>query len=961
MTDPEHPQRIGPYTLQGILGEGGSAWVYRAYDPRLERRVALKVLKLPSPEWVARLRHEALLQARLHHPHLAQVFEVGEEQGRVFLAMQLIPGETLAQAARGLDLAAKVRILVQAADAVHAAHRQGLIHRDLKPANILVGRDDVGNPYPYVVDFGLARIWEGQSLTAPGQVLGSPAYMAPEQAQGWPVDPRTDVYGLGATLFEALTGRPPFEGQDVMSLLMRVVQQEAPRLRTLLPTLPPELEAIVERCLQKDPAQRYPSSAHLRADLERFLDGEPILARPIGPVARARKWVGRNRLLAGVAGLSAVAILALGGLLAWSRWSEARRVALAQRLGQEVAGIEGDLQRAYLLPPHDVAPIRAEVRGRVAAMARRGDRMGRNASGPIALAMGRALLLMEDFEGAHPHLERALALGEGSPEASRAFGLVCASLYREGLKNVDPTDKAGLAALQSKYRDPALTHLARGREASGDLPVPYLEAQLAACDGKWEEARAKTAECRARFPFFFQAYFFEGELCIERAAELLQRGKSSEGMALVDEAEAFFRGGLQIARSYPRAYTGLAACWFRRLDLIFMTAKGDPAPVVTRGTEAYDESLRVDSESILGHSAKALFLMRSANLLADRSGDPFPLLRAAEASAVRALALKPEDPLALRAAFYARLALGNQQSGAGQDPTPVLAEAMRVGEALLKARPGFLPILKDLGLCASMLARHRAQRGEEAEEAFQRSADLTQLAAEKRPVALYQWARGVTRLRWGRARQEAGQDPAAQLKEAVAAFQQGLALNPTYPDLFVSLGEALTLQGLAARRTGRDPEGDWAAAETHFQAALALVKEHPEASVGLSEVWLQRALAGGSPAAWRQARAWAERCTRRHPKAFTGWLALARVERLHGEATSEGRPRWIAAQKAAEEAQRLAPGRPELAFEAVCLLHHLGRGRAEGEALASSRLEAFLAAYPKHPSALALKAERARR
>lgn len=960
MIPSDPPSRLGPYVLQGLLGEGGSARVYRAYDPRLERSIALKVLKLPSPEWVARLRHEAVLQAQLHHPHLGQVFEVGEDEGRVYLAMQLILGETLGTALQGMETTQKVRVLVQVADAVHAAHRQGLIHRDLKPANILVGRDDVGNPYPYVVDFGLARIWEGQSLTAPGQVMGSPAYMAPEQAKGWNVDPRTDVYGLGAILFELLCGRPPFEGQDVVSLLLRVVEEEAPRLRALSPGIPPELEAIVERCLRKEPADRYPSAAHFRADLERFLDGEPILARPIGRVARLRKWVARNRTLAAVTGLAAAAILGLGGLLGWSQWQQARRLTLAQRLGQEVATLEGDLHRAYLLPPHDLAPLRRQLRQRIQAMENQGAKGIQRSQGLVSVAVGRALLLMEDLDGAHAHLEKALAMGEKGPEVSRAMGLACAALYREGLKSLDPTDKAGRQALQQRYRDPARTHLNLGREGSSDLPLAYLEAQLAACDGDWDLARRKAAECRQISPFFFQTFFFEGELCLDLAAEAMAKGRADEGMVLVEEARSLFQDCREVARAYPRAQLGLAACELRRLDYTFMTGKGSPAKAIAQGLAAYDASLGMDSDSVPAHSARALFLTRAATMETQQGEDPFPHLEAATHSASRALALKEDHPLALRAAFYAKVMSGQVQRNAGQDPAAAWADAVQVGEKLLLKHPGYLPVLKDMGLCASMLADYRVERGQPAGDLYDRAVELTRQAVERRASPLYHWAHGMSLLRMARAREAGGEAVAAQVDMALETFRKGAALNPAYPDLQIALGEAHTLQGQLARKEGTDPQGAWREAQACFERTLRLDRNRPEPLLGLSALALARNRGNPSPRFLMTAQDWAARCSRQHPTLPAAWISLAQAERALGEGEPLRNAHWQAALHAAQQAERLAPSLPAPAFEAILALDHLGRTSPGKGTLATESLASFLSRFPHHPGALRLKAARDR-
>jgi hypothetical protein len=427
-------------------------------------------------------------------------------------------------------------------------------------------------------------------------------------------------------------------------------------------------------------------------------------------------------------------------------------------------------------------------------------------------------------------------------------------------------------------------------------------------------------------------------------------------MARVDEAERLFQDCVRIARSYPRAYAGLAACQFRRLDRIFMTAQGDPAADLAAGKAAFDAALGVDSESVVAHATKSLFLMRAANLTDQRGGEARPLYDESSASARKALALKPTDPFALRAAFYADTALGQWAFISGMDPAEPLGRAIPVGEALVKAKPGFLMVLKDLGLAASMLACRRAQAGEDAEAQFQRAAELAATAAEKKPGAVFLSTSGAIRLRWARARFEAGRDPEPVLGEAIAALQKGLALNPTYPNLLEALGEARTLQGSATLRAGGDPSAAWTEAEARFQAILAQVKEHPEARIGLGRLWLARAAASGAPEAWRQARAWADLATRAHPANPAGWLLLARVERARAEAAPASAGGWSAALKAVDRALALGPGHPEAGFERLAILKGQSRTPGPQQEAFARELDAFLTAFPRHAGAQALRA-----
>jgi WD40 repeat protein len=321
--EPAHgPDEVGPgellgdFRIIGEVGRGGMGVVYEAEQVSLRRRVALKVLlgaAVRDRRSLQRFQNEARAAACLHHPHIVPVYFVGCDRGVHFYAMQLIEGQTVAALPPALaDRTAAARLGVQAAEALAHAHQQGIIHRDVKPANLLVDRTG----HLWVTDFGLAHLQGDASLTVSGDLLGTPRYMSPEQARAGRavIDHRTDVYSLGATLYELLTRQPAFPGDNPADLLHQIAEDEPISPRRLDPTVPADLEVIVLKAMAKEPAERYATAQDLADDLRRFLEDRPILARRPGWATRARRWARRHRSLVVSLG-TAVGLLSVGLLL----------------------------------------------------------------------------------------------------------------------------------------------------------------------------------------------------------------------------------------------------------------------------------------------------------------------------------------------------------------------------------------------------------------------------------------------------------------------------------------------------------------------------------------------------------------------------------------------------------------------------------------------------------------------
>jgi serine/threonine protein kinase len=362
-------EALGEFRIVREIGRGGMGIVYEAEQVSLGRRVALKVLPVTAgldAKQLARFRIEAQVMAALHHAHIVPIFAVGCDRGVHYYAMQLIGGRSLADRlrepdeGRGSELGAHgrfapreaARLAMQAAEALEHAHGLGVLHRDVKPGNLLV--DGLG--HLWVTDFGLARLQGRGDLTDSGDLLGTLRYMSPEQAAGGHVlDPRTDVYALGATLYEVLTARPSFDGVDRQDLLRRIAHIEPVSLRRLDPAIPRDLETIVGKAMAKEPERRYATARELADDLGRFLDDRPILARRPGVAERLARWSQRHRRASAIAaGLLVLATLAASGGMA-RLWEEQQRTLTALHAAQEARSHERQALRFTFLAGDEIA------------------------------------------------------------------------------------------------------------------------------------------------------------------------------------------------------------------------------------------------------------------------------------------------------------------------------------------------------------------------------------------------------------------------------------------------------------------------------------------------------------------------------------------------------------------------------------------------------------------------------
>ena len=816
------------YEFIDFIGRGGMGDVFKARDPRLGRFVALKFLRRDDPDQVQRFLREAKVQAKVEHENLCPVYEVGDAKGHSYIAMQYVAGGSIKEIGDLVDLHQKVEIMVDVADALHAAHQAGLIHRDIKPANILVDRTPEGAWHPYVVDFGIAReVDTPNELTVSGMVLGTPAFCSPEQVRGETskLDRRTDVYGIGATLYWFLTGQSPYSGA-YPEVVAGVAERDPVPPHRIEPTIPVDLETIVLKCLEKEQERRYSSAREVSEDLRRFLNREPITARRASIFYKLNKRIRKHPGLVTAAVIVALSFAALGAFSLRANLRTRRQAAIAQTLTEQAKEIEGFARVAAMMPLHDRTPERSAIRERMAAIEAEMARLGAISDGPGHYALGRGYLTLLDEQNARHHLELAIDRGYSGPGVSYALGMVLGRLYQRELdlaRRIENEElrSARIDEIERDLRNPALTHLRSGSGSSVE-GAGYAEALIEFYGANLGEALAATRQAFAEEEWLYEAKRLEGDILLEMGAERTLRGDADGALILLDEAGGAYALAAEIARSDPSVHEGECGRWTQILEI--RSRRGAPVlEAFDRAVSACGRSLSIDPKRATVHERLSHLYWRWADLVNDRGGDPGPFLDQSIAAADRAIELDPESV----AAFFTRggaltvAALG--ELARGGDPRPTLEEAVASFEAAITIDPGAVLAHDDLGYAWERLARYQMGIGIDPRPALDRAVGAFGRAINLNPAyanaynnsGIALWRRAIYEMR-------TGSDPRATLEEAVSSFDAAIERNPEYAYAYANRGLAgRTLAGYVLD-SGEEPTETVAHARFDFERALSL-------------------------------------------------------------------------------------------------------------------------------------------
>lgn len=768
--------------------------VYEAWDTVLARPVALKILRHLEPAAMIRFMQEAQLHARLDSPNICRIYDVDAKNGAPRIAMQLVRGPNLEDASPDLRLDEIITIMLQVTDAIHAAHQLKLIHRDLKPSNILLQWAETGGWIPYVCDFGLAMSLDGPSVTQPLAMTGTPAYMAPEQVRGdrAHICPATDVYGIGSTLYFTLTGRPPCVSTVTAEVLRVKRERRFPDPRSLEPEIPPDLETILLKCLQPDPANRYATAAELAEELRRFQEGRTIQTLPQGTLSMAWTWSRRHwPLLA-----TAAAVLGLAtGLGAWVR-NDHRRLARQAELGQyftlEAANLEQALSNERMLPVHDLRPAYAEAHARMQALRESSATLGPEAEGPLHYVLGRTHFFIRDFATASTELDQAWSAGFRPPEAAFLLARLHARAYLkacdEATFSATPLPAAATASLAKAEE---LFRQSRGLNRD---PFEFAEATLAYAKKDYARAAGLAQACVKAQAWHLESAALASLSLSALAAEEAGQGHGTEAKSRFTEALAIARNALARSQNQEglhhaqcRAALGLAALALDRGDLPLASL----APLEEQAAQALrfaPEAPEAQSDWLRVRTLKVARMM-------DLGQDPSQALN----EGLQFFWTRTREPRAveLRVDHMVLYFLQAQVDLAhGKDPMPALAEALKdAGPALGERREFFGDLL-------NFKARLEASRQQDPRPTVDALLQRFELEGETRSNhGLCEIAAEACLIKaeW---EFTSGLDALPSLRRSQALLQHALQIKPASAPAHALLGQSQVLEAraLPARR-----------------------------------------------------------------------------------------------------------------------------------------------------------------
>lgn len=833
------------YKVEKLLGQGAYGNVYEAVDLKLNRTVALKILNQSLKERILRFRNEALNQAKVDHPNICKVYEVGSFNNINYIAMQFINGKTLDKIDKNISIKEKVKIIKKVANGLHAAHLTGLIHRDIKPTNIMVKEKAEGGFIPYITDFGIAKQLDSPAMTKDHLTTGSPNYMSPEQASGErykALDIRTDIYSLGVTLYELLTGKLPHSGMISIEVMFKIINKEPEPICKVNKKIPKDLGSIVMKCLEKEPNKRYESAKELAEDLDRFLNGNPVKARSSNFFYKIKKRIIKHPVFSFAASILIIAIILLSSFYIKEKVQIAKKVKLSEELGRIINNSEKLMRISHMMKLHNIQKDKEKIAVEIKKIEEKMKSIGKLGKGPGFYALGKCYLILGNQAIAKEFFEKALKIGYSNNDLYFQLGLIYGQLY---VKNYDKlsstlnkrTFKIEKERLKKLYLNKSLEMFSKVKNNEKYLNY-YGKAFINYIKQDYSNAEFYCKKAIENANWYYEAYILSSNIRTYKASLYESLGKFQEANKEYDLAQIDIKKAIDIAESDINCHKAYASLWIKRFTNSRLNLE-KISYYKNKAIESLDNAKLIDPENSDLYVKYAICYWHWAEYLME-AGKEFGIYAEKGIKyGKNAIKLDPYSYEAFHHLANCYMFDGLNQMYLGNNPEKTFNLALKNYDNSKNIAPSFILNYINAGVIYAYLGQYKSFHGADPIDTLEKGIKNFKKAEkiDKNNIYIYSNLGGIYLL-LGDYNFDVGNNPLKDYALAIDAYNKALKINPGENSLYVNISGTYISIAEYQLKLKTNPLENLEKAVQNGEKSIKLFKENSFGFINLSSAYL---------------------------------------------------------------------------------------------------------------------------